>query len=378
MASFAADIQGVRVWPAPDKTRIVFDLNQRVDYQTFLLPSPDRIVIDFKNTRGHNKLGTSLKTNKLLKKMRSASRPNNGHRVVLDLRNRVHFKTFLLGPGENRGHRLVVDLIDKAHGTIPGQSLPASKPVQPVPPTLPQMVLRDLVVAVDAGHGGKDPGATGKNGTREKDVVLAIARKLAKKINDTPGMRAVMTRTSDKFLELRQRMGIARANHADLFISVHADAFRKHTVRGSSVYILSENGASSEAARFLAERENAADHLGGVSLGHMQDKVLKEVLVDLSQNAVRDASYNIADKVLKGLKTVGPVHKPSVQHAGFVVLKSPDIPSILIETAFISNPLEESKLLNPREQNKLVNAIHSGVTNYFSEYAPSGTRLVAR
>lgn len=382
IASLAADIHGVRVWPSSDKTRIVFDLSQSVEYKVFVIPSPDRIVIDFKNTRANKKLLSSIRTNKLLKDIRSATQPNNAHRVVLDLRSKAQFRTFQLGPANNRGHRLVVDLTDKTKST---PTLPVTRTInQPVAQLqnkpagqLQPALLRDLVIAVDAGHGGKDPGAIGKGGTREKEVALSIARKLAQKINATHGMKAVMTRNSDKFLELRQRMQIARTNHADLFISVHADAFKNHMVRGSSVYILSENGASSEAARFLAERENAADHIGGVSLDQ-KDKLLKEVLVNLSQNAVRDASYNVADKVLRGLSTVGAVHKPSVQHAGFMVLKSPDIPSILIETAFISNPLEERKLLNPHEQNKLVNAIHAGVTNYFTEYAPPDTRLAAR
>lgn len=377
--SFSAEIEGLRVWPAPDKTRVVFDLSEAVDYKAFIIENPTRVVIDFKNSRSRGQLVSPVSKNKLLRKIRSAEKQNNAYRVVLDLRRKVNIKSFQLAPAKQRGHRLVVDLLDPAADkpvkpdvTKQAQSKPDQKRKAIVEPAL-----RDLIVAIDAGHGGKDPGATGKRGTKEKDVVLTIAKKLAARINKTPGMRAVLTRKTDKFLPLRERINIARSNNADLFISIHADAFRNHTVQGSSVYVLSENGASSEAARWLAEKENSADFIGGVAID-TEDIVLKEVLIDLSQNAVLDASTNIASKVLGGLRRVGKVHKPSVQHAGFVVLKAPDIPSILIETAFITNPKEERKLLNPNQQNKLVNAIHSGIKQYFSEYAPPGTRLAAR
>ena len=379
-ASFSAEIEGLRVWPAPDKTRVVFDLTDVVDYKVFTIGNPTRVVIDFKNSKAQKQLVTPVSKNKLLRKIRSAEKQNNIYRVVLDLRRKVNIESFLLTPGNERGHRLVIDLLDPkaVHQAVKPviAKQTQSKPDQKKQ-TIPKQTLRDLVVAVDAGHGGKDPGATGKRGTKEKDVVLSIAKKLAAKIDNTPGMRAVLTRKTDKFLPLRERIDVARANNADLFISIHADAFKNHSVQGSSVYVLSENGASSEAARWLAEKENSADFIGGVTLD-TEDKLLKEVLIDLSQNAVLDASTNIAGKVLGGLKRVGKVHKPNVQHAGFVVLKAPDIPSILIETAFITNPSEERKLLNPKQQTKLVNAIHSGIKQYFSEYAPPGTRLAAK
>ena len=379
-ASFSAEIEGLRVWPAPDKTRVVFDLTDVVDYKVFTIENPTRVVIDFKNSKAQKQLVTPVSKNKLLRKIRSAEKQNNIYRVVLDLRRKVNIKSFQLAPANQRGHRLVIDLLDPkaVHQAVKPiiAKQTQSKPDQKKQ-TIPKQTLRDLVVAVDAGHGGKDPGATGKRGTKEKDVVLSIAKKLAAKIDNTPGMRAVLTRKTDKFLPLRERIDVARANNADLFISIHADAFKNHSVQGSSVYVLSENGASSEAARWLAEKENSADFIGGVTLD-TEDKLLKEVLIDLSQNAVLDASTNIAGKVLGGLKRVGKVHKPNVQHAGFVVLKAPDIPSILIETAFITNPSEERKLLNPKQQTKLVNAIHSGIKQYFSEYAPPGTRLAAK
>ncbi len=382
-ASFSAEIEGLRVWPAPDKTRVVFDLSETVEYKAFIVENPTRVVIDFKNSRSHKTLVSPISKNKLLRKIRSAEKQDNAFRVVLDLRRKVKIKSFQLLPANNRGHRLVIDLIDPK--TI--KQTPVTKPtITSLNQTksernrraIPTPTFRDLIVAVDAGHGGKDPGATGKRGTKEKDVVLSIAKKLAAKINRTAGMRAVLTRKSDKFLALRERIDVARAHNADLFISIHADAFKNHEVQGSSVYVLSENGASSEAARWLAAKENSADFIGGVKWHAEEDPVLKEVLIDLSQNAVLDASTNIAGQVLGGLKRVGKVHKPNVQHAGFVVLKSPDIPSILIETGFITNPSEESKLLNPKQQNKLVNAIHSGIKRYFSEYAPPGTRLAAK
>lgn len=396
--SFAADVVGVRVWPAPDKTRVVFDLSGPVNYQTFTIEGPSRVVIDLKNSKAKKAHDETVRKNNLLKGMRSAPQ-KGGHRFVLDLRRQVHVNSFQLKPTGHRGHRLVVDLYDKANvpaqlkqpirqsKPLPASEMPARaivsqpgnsqiKPQQKKPiETKP--VYRDLIVAIDAGHGGQDPGALGKRGTKEKDVVLAISRKLAKKIDATPGMRAVLTRNSDIFLPLRKRMEIARDHHADLFISIHADAFKNHNVQGSSVYVLSEHGASSEAAKWLAEKENAADFIGGVKLDN-KDKLLKEVLLDLSQNAVQDASMNVASKVLGGLRKVGKIHKPEVQHAGFMVLKSPDIPSVLIETAFISNPSEERKLLHPGEQNLITDAILAGIKNYFQEYAPPGTRLAAR
>ena len=385
--SYSAEIQGLRVWPAPDKTRVVFDLSEATEFEAFTIKNPDRVVIDFKNSKARDQLIVPVSKNKLLKKIRSAEKQNNLYRVVLDLRHKVNIASFPLGPENDRGHRVVIDLLDPSVTHKSRQVKPVvAKQSQPKPDQsesrqhrkdVPKLTMRDLVVAVDAGHGGKDPGATGKRGTKEKNVVLSIAKKLAKKINNTKGMRAVLTRKSDNYLSLRKRIEIARKNNADLFISIHADAFKNHSVQGSSVYVLSENGASDEAARWLAEKENSVDFIGGVKLD-TEDERLKEVLIDLSQNAVLDASSNIANKVLGGLKRVGKVHKPNVQHAGFVVLKSPDIPSILIETGFITNPSEERKLLNPRQQNKLVSAIHSGIKRYFSEYAPPGTRLASK
>jgi N-acetylmuramoyl-L-alanine amidase len=235
---------------------------------------------------------------------------------------------------------------------------------------------RDVVIAIDAGHGGDDPGARGPSGTWEKSVTLQIAKVLAAKINAEPGMRAVLTREGDYFLPLRKRIDLARRHRADLFISIHADAFRDRRVQGSSVYVLSERGASSEHARWLAEQENASDLIGGVSLD-VQDDVLASVLLDLSQTASLEASIDVAERVLQGLRGIGRLHKHRVESAGFAVLKSPDIPSILVETAYISNPEEEAKLRSTRHQHDVAEAILEGLRGYFVARAPEGTRLAS-
>jgi N-acetylmuramoyl-L-alanine amidase len=233
---------------------------------------------------------------------------------------------------------------------------------------------RDIVVAIDAGHGGKDVGAQGGNGTQEKDVVFAIAKRLEGMVNNQPGMRAVMIRKGDYFVKLRERVRIARAAKADLFVSIHADAFNDSSAHGASVYTLSSKGASSEAARFLADSENASDLVGGVSLDD-KDDTLASVLLDLSQTAAKEASQNVGSKVLKNVKSVGHLHRAAVQKAGFVVLKSPDIPSILVETAFISNPEEERRLVTRAYQDKMASAVFGGIMAHFRQYAPANTLM---
>lgn len=233
---------------------------------------------------------------------------------------------------------------------------------------------RDIIIAIDAGHGGEDPGAHGPRGTQEKKVVFAIAKKLAALIDKKKGMKAVMVRKGDYYIKLRKRMQIARAANADLFVSIHADAFKNPKVKGASVFTLSNRGASSEAARWLANNENAADLVGGVTLTD-KDDMLATVLMDLSQTATKEASRNVAGKILNNFKSIGPIHSRSVQKAGFVVLKSPDIPSILVETAYISNPTEESKLRSSKHQSKMAKAIYKGIVNYFNQYAPADTYI---
>ncbi len=388
-------VNGVRVWSAPDNTRIVFDLSSPVRHNVFTLSGPERLVVDLMDAR----LTASEKAvdlgNGLLKGIRTAPREqDNGVRIVFDLKARAQPKSFLLRPYDQYGHRLVVDLFTAggqqavAQPSIAQASRPAGNPAPRssapqnqagAQAATPRIQLRDLVIAIDAGHGGEDPGAIGPGGTREKDVVLAIARKLEALVRREKGMRPVMIRDGDYFIPLRQRTQKARQHKADLFISIHADAaaVRGSQVRGSSVYTLSERGATTEAARWLAERENASDLVGGVSLDD-KDNLLASVLLDLSQAATNEASMEVAHRILQELGRVGAVHKRRVEQAGFIVLKSPDIPSVLVETAFISNPAEERRLRDARYQQSLAQAIMNGIRAYFVKRAPHGTIYAAR
>ncbi len=360
------NIKNLRVWAPPDHVRLVFDTSDPVSHTLFSLKSPHRLVIDIEKAKWKGVLPSIPENNPLIKSVRSAYRKDGNLRVVLDLKLPVKPKSFVLTPNRQYGHRLVVDLYDEQ------QSAKLKKPKTVKAVTRGR--LRDVVVAIDAGHGGEDPGAKGKRGTYEKTVVLAIARRLADLVAREKGMRTVMIRKGDYYLGLRKRMELARDQRADLFVSIHADAFRDPRVRGSSVYILSQRGASSEAARWLAERENSADLVGGVTLED-KDDMLASVLLDLSQAGTLQASHEIAGEVLGRLKKVGKTHKRSVQQAGFMVLKSPDVPSILVETAFISNPSEERNLRNWKHQQKLAKAIMGGIREYFRDNSPPGTLL---
>jgi len=355
-------VNSLRMWPAPDNTRLVFDVSGQVQYKLFILENPHRVVIDISNARLLRSLPNLKLDKSILSKVRTAPRKDGVLRVVLDLKTRVKPKSFTLRPYQDYGNRLVVDLYD------------AEKRDKPTIIKQVPKVSRDIVVAIDAGHGGEDGGARGHRGTKEKVVVLQIAKKLKALVNKQPGMRAVMIRNGDYYLPLRKRMQKARKNKADLFISIHADAFNDRRANGSSVYVLSQRGASSEAARFLAASENEADLIGGVSLDD-KDDMLASVLLDLSQTASIEASLKAGSNVLGNLKYVGKVHKRRVQQAGFVVLKSPDIPSLLVETAFISNPNEERKLKTSKYQRQLANAMMKGIRQYFYQYPPPGSRL---
>jgi N-acetylmuramoyl-L-alanine amidase len=375
-----ADVQDLRVWPAPDNTRVVFDVSAPVQYQLFTLEHPNRVVVDIKDARAAGRLGLAKGFDKnLLTDIRYGRRGNGDLRVVLDVTRPVKLRSTVLKPNQQYGNRLVIDLVDE-NSDATGAPPPVAQAniVKPTPAATTRPSARakprDIVVAVDAGHGGDDPGATGPHGTHEKDVVLQIARKLAAVINAEDGMRAVLTRNGDYFIPLRQRMEKARAMKADLFVSIHADSYRDPRVGGSSVYVLSQRGASSEQARWLADQENASDLIGGVTLDN-KDNLLKSVLLDLSQTASIDASIRVADDVLEHLDDVGKIRKRQVQHAGFVVLKSPDIPSILVETAYITNPTEERNLRSPGHQEALAKAIASGIDEYFENNPPPGTLL---
>lgn len=362
------DVTGVRAWPAPDHTRLVFEISSPIEYKLFTLDNPERIVIDLKQARMRMSLPKGAVG--FVKKLRSAERNKTDLRIVLDTSKSVKPKTFLLSPNDTYGHRLVVDLYDKAvESTSKKQS---GKPVK----QLAKNSLRDVVIAIDAGHGGEDPGALGRKGTREKDVVLQIARELKTKIDAQRGMRAVLVRDGDYYIKHRRRMEIARKAKADLFISIHADAFKDRRAKGASVYVLSERGASSEAAKWLAQQENQADLVGGVSLDD-KDPLTKKVLLDLSQNATLEDSHSSAQEVLRSMGKVTRLHKKNVQQAGFLVLKSPDIPSILIETAYISNPTEEQNLRSKAHQRKLATAIVSGLKRYFQQSPQPGTLLAS-
>jgi N-acetylmuramoyl-L-alanine amidase len=379
-------VNEVRYTVAPDTSRLVLDLSSSPSYKVFTLPNPARVVIDLDNARLRSALPNVNLSGSLVRAVRSGIRRGRDLRLVLDVSGKVATKSFVLQPASgNQGYRLVVDIQSGAAAPVVAPVVKAvAAPVAQRAPVEPKPVvvahapseshLRDVVVAIDAGHGGIDPGAHGPHGVKEKNVTLAIARQLQKLLSVEPGIKPVMIRDGDYFVPLRKRVVKAREAKADLMISIHADAIDDRSVKGSSVYVLSERGASSEAARWLAEKENAADLVGGVSLDD-KDDVLKSVLLDLSQTATIEASDRAGSKVLHELGTVGRLHRHHIEHAGFVVLKAPDIPSMLIETAFISNPQEERKLKSHRYQKQLAEAIVEGVRDYFQENAPPGTKI---
>jgi len=364
----AVEVRAVRLWASPDSTQVIIELSGSAKHTLMLLKNPDRVVLDVSDARlaagARGPLGSGV-----VKDVRMARRPGGQLRVVIDLSRPIHAKSFLATPNDRYGYRLVVDLAGPAGAVAANAATEA-----PIKAEHARPEARDLIIAIDAGHGGEDPGAIGMHGTREKDVTLAIARALERSVDAEPGMRAVLTRNGDYFVPLRDRMRRARAQQADLFVSIHADSIRDRAVDGSSVYILSQRGATNEAARWLAERENAADLIGGVSLEDKGD-LLASVLLDLSQTASLTASETAAEHVLHQLNLVGEVRKPLVQQAGFMVLKSPDIPSMLIETAYISNPAEEQRLRGVTHQQKLAAAIHQGLREYFYADPPAGSRI---
>jgi N-acetylmuramoyl-L-alanine amidase len=362
-AAPAVDVRGVRLWAGPDSTRVVVDLSGRAEHSLSVLKNPDRVVLDVPSA--HLKPGSYTPAGAGAVKAVRVSGHAGAVRIVLELAHPQHAKSFLTQPNARYGYRLVVDLAGAAG---------AAAVEVPVKAQHARPDARDLIIAIDAGHGGDDPGAIGKNGTREKDVVLAIARVLAQRVDAEPGMKAVLTRNGDYFVPLRERMQRARVQQADLFVSIHADSIRDRSIDGSSVYILSQRGATDEASRWLAERENASDLIGGVSLDD-KDNLLASVLLDLSQSAALNASQVAAESVLHQLNQVGEIRKPQVQQARFMVLKSPDIPSMLVETAYISNPQEEFRLRAQAHQAKLAEAIHQGIREYFYANPPTGTRI---
>ncbi len=360
----SVNVENIRIWAAPESTRIVFDLSGPVDHKLANLTDPFRTVVDISNARLKNDLAQPVNADRYLRRLRSANHDED-LRVVLDLKKIAMTKSFQLEPNKTYGHRLVIDIYnDEIQDTSLDDVMEEREEAL--------SAARDVVIAIDAGHGGEDPGSIGAAGTYEKDIALSLAKKLAAKINRVHGMKAVLIREGDYYVRLRDRINKARQYNADLFVSVHADAFTDPRVSGSSVYVLSQKGASSEHAKWLAEKENASDLIGGVKLED-KDDVLASVLLDLSQTASLEASIDVADRILGGLKKVGKLHKRRVESAAFAVLKSPDIPSVLVETAYISNPAEEKKLRNPAHQEAITSAILSGLESYFRSYPPDNT-----
>lgn len=369
-----ANVQGARLWHAPDNSRLVFDLSKKSEHKIFSLSSPHRLVIDIDDAKLAGKLKDLPTQTGPVKKVRWGPRGKTNLRIVLDLREAVTPKSFPLPPNKQYGHRLVVDLFPK---NASAKAVKVEKPILNAKDAL--KTKRDVLIAIDAGHGGEDPGAVGHGGIYEKRVVLAIAKKLEALLKKERGLKPYMIRTGDYYIGLRDRTKKARNANADLFISIHADAFRSPKARGSSVFALSQQGATSEAARWLADKENSADLIGGVGGVSLDDKedVLAGVLLDLSMTASLGVSLDLGQKVLNSMGGVSRLHKNRVEQAGFAVLKSPDVPSLLIETGFLSNPGEAKKLSTKAYQNQMARSIFKGIKNYFQQSPPPGTYLAS-
>jgi N-acetylmuramoyl-L-alanine amidase len=373
LAAAQAQVIATRIWPARDYTRVTFESRAALDYSLFALKDPERLVLDL-NAEDADGLIAALQTrvaeaDPYIATLRVALNRPGVTRVVLDLKAEVRPQVFALKPIADYGHRLVLDL----YPLVPPDPLVALLELNGQlaargGEATPRSVVRLATVVIDAGHGGEDPGARGRRGTLEKDITLLIAKRLKALIDAEPGMRAVLTRDGDYYLSLQARVEKARAVKADLFVSVHADAFIRPHARGSSVFTLSQR-PSSEAARWLAKQENDSDLVGGVSLD-TRDPYLKQVLVDLSQTATHDHSMKLAGAVLSELGHINTLHKAEVERAGFAVLKAPDVPSILVETAFISNPQEERRLKDERYQDKMARALLAGIKRFFSVHPP--------
>lgn len=361
-AARAADVEAVRIWRAPDHTRVVFDLSAPVRHKIITLQHPERVVIDIPDTRLQASLNGLEVDNTPIEGIRSGIRHGRDLRVVFDLSKAVQPRSFLLKEKGRYSDRLVIDLYDSD-----------AKNAKPVVVRAPAAsARRDIVIAIDAGHGGEDPGAIGAHHVKEKNVTLAIARALYARLRAIRGYKPFLVRNGDYYISLTGRRQIARRHNADLFVSIHADAFRSSRAHGSSVYALSQRGATSASARFLAESENHADQIGGVSLAD-KDDMLAGVLFDLSMTANLNASLTVGNDVLRSVSNVAHLHRPRVEQAAFVVLKSPDVPSILIETGFVSNPHEARRLQSSRYQGQLASAISGGITRYFDDRPPAGT-----
>jgi len=413
-AAQSATVNGVRVWRAPDHTRFVLDLDAPVQHSLTFANNPDRIILDIPASTLNAGLNTLPLADTPVLAVRSYVQNKTDLRLVLDLKTKIAPNSFLLKAHSGMHDRLVIDLYDEPAASAnpttaavekpaavtatasANKNAPVANPVAtpaattrpavavvepaPAPAAIDLQGKRTIVIAVDAGHGGEDPGAMGPNRIREKEVTLAIAKELVAAINAQPGFSGKLTRTGDYFIPLKKRRDIARNMKADLFVSIHADAFHKSSARGASVFALSRNGATSETARFLAERENESDLIGGVGNISLDDKdqVLAGVLVDLSMTATLNSSLQVGHHVLNSMGGIAHLHKRHVEQAGFVVLKAPDVPSILVETGFISNPDESRKLATPTYRKQMASSVFKGIRQYFYQHPPAGTYIAAQ
>lgn len=405
-AARASGVLAVRVWPAADYTRVAIEYDVPLKYTQFLVKNPDRLVVDLEGIELNGVLsGLASKVSPddpNIRLLRAGRYKPGVVRLVMDLKNEVKPQVFVLPPVGEYGHRLVIDVypatppdpllsllesreLDAAPAADEARATRGDAPAESAAETRPEprkrsgkpVVDRLVTITLDPGHGGEDPGAVGSGGSYEKHVTLAVARRLKARIDAEPNMRAVLTRDSDFFVPLQMRVQKARRIQSDLFVSIHADAFIRPDARGSSVFVLSERGATSSAARYLAQKENEADLIGGVNID-VKDPVLARTLLDLSQTATINDSLKLGRAVLGELGAINRLHKDSVEQAGFAVLKAPDIPSILVETAFISNPEEEKRLNDDAYQEKMADAILSGIRKYFARNPPLAKSKIAR
>ncbi len=368
LGAYATQIRNARLWRSDDKLRLVFDLSGPVQYKTFSLTSPDRLIIDLSGAGLSGDFSQLALKNSGITSIRSGHFGKSDTRIVLDLVAPMQLNSFVLPPQDGQGHRLVLDLTNatRAPRQIAAEPVPLVVPVDKAHPK------RDIIVVVDPGHGGKDPGAVGSKGQREKDVVLSIARLLAKRLKREKGFAVKLVRNDDFFVPLRKRVDIARKHKADMFISVHADAAPRLTASGASVYALSQGGATSATARFMAQRENGADLLGATTLLNLKDKdpMLAGVILDMSMNATIASSLQLGSAVLGSLQSITSLHQKRVEQAGFAVLKSPDVPSILVETGFISNARDAQRLVTARHQQAVADRLFEGLKQYFQKNPP--------
>ncbi|SDO32918.1 N-acetylmuramoyl-L-alanine amidase [Pseudomonas azotoformans] len=369
-AAHATQISNARLWRSDDKLRLVFDLSGPVQYKTFTLSAPERLIIDLSGAGLSGDFSQLALKNSGITSIRSGHFGKGDTRIVLDLAAPMQLNSFLLPPQDGQGHRLVLDLTSATQA-------PRQIAAEPAPRVDKAHPKRDIIVVVDPGHGGKDPGAVGSKGQREKDVVLSIAQLLAKRLKREKGFDVKLVRNDDFFVPLRKRVEIAHKHNADMFISVHADAAPRITASGASVYALSEGGATSATARFMAQRENGADLLGATSLLNLKDKdpMLAGVILDMSMNATIASSLQLGNSILGSLEGITSLHQKRVEQAGFAVLKSPDVPSILVETGFISNARDSARLVTARHQQAVADGLFEGLKKYFQKNPPMNSYM---